>query len=1084
MGYVGWDVLNRENLGYIEEIYEKYQQDPDCVDPNWRAFFNDFGEDGFPPPKSQATVPSVPFNAKIPADADRANSIFDFLRRVPVLQNLDEANLRRFAEITHEVTFAQGDLICQTGQTGNDLYFIEDGLVAVIREGRFVTELGPGEVVGELAVFDHRPRSADIKATTDCKMLQIKRGDLHELLAKDVNLAIGLMRILAGRLRDAGSNQERVDNLIRAYRERGHVMAKLDPLGRSSGDHPELSLAYYGFGEDDLNLKFSAKLGRETAGRSLREIVSRLRDIYCQSIGAQYMHVDDKKIQEWVRLRLESYGGHFHLNRDEQLHVLKKLTDAEVFETFLQLKFPGAKRFSLEGAESMIPLLEIAIEMAGSMKIDEVVIGMAHRGRLNVLVNILDKPAAQVFREFRDKDPERNLGSGDVKYHLGFSQNHMTAAGHPVHISLCFNPSHLEFVGPVVLGRIRAKQDEFGDKTRDRALPLIIHGDSAFAGQGVVQEMLNLSELPGFTTGGAVHLIVNNQIGFTTGPEQGRSCQYATDVARMLQIPIFHVNGEDPGAVAEVIKIAMDFRRQFKKDVVIDMYCYRKYGHNEGDEPAFTQPLEYKKIKRRSTVREEFVKNILKLGEVTQSEADQIFEDSKAVLEAELEKATNEKPKIPAIRAKKGVWATYQGGADVDVPDVATGYPLNQLQELLTKMSSLPEGFTPHPKIKRFLEHQLGQAKDPEAPLNWGLGEGLAFASLLQQGHSIRMTGQDSERGTFSHRHAILHDYKTGEHFAPLRTVTEDGAALEIYNSPLSEVAVLGFEYGYSLDAPNRLVIWEAQFGDFCNVAQVIIDQFISSSEDKWRRLSGICLFLPHGFEGQGPEHSSARLERFLMLAAEDNMQIVNLTTPGQLFHCLRRQVLRPFRKPLIVMSPKSLLRHPKAVSTMHELAEGEFQRIISDRSLANPEKVKRILICSGKIYYDLLAWREESGIDDVALLRLEQYYPFPMKALGDAFAEFPAECPAFWVQEEPHNMGAWPFLKLKLGHSINFSGFHSLTCISRHESSSPATGSSASHRIEQEALMRQAFSFPMIDFDQALEEALSSHRKGTEKEG
>jgi len=1084
MGYVGWDVLNRENLGYFEELFEKYQQDPNQVDPSWRAFFNDYADGGYAVPSVASSPSETPASPQTVTGSSRSESIFDFLRRVPVLQNLDEPNLRRFAEITQEIVFQEGDLICRTGQTGNDLYFIENGTVAVIREGRFVTELGPGEVVGELAVFDHRPRSADIKATTECKMLQIKREDLHELLAKDVNLAIGLMRILASRLRDAGSNQERVDNLIRAYRERGHVMAKLDPLGRSSGDHPELSLAHYGFSENDLNQKFSAKLGREAAGRSLREIVSRLRDIYCQSIGAQYMHVDDMEIQEWVRLRLESYGGHFRLNRDEQLHVLKKLTDAEVFESFLHLKFPGAKRFSLEGAESMIPLLEIAIEMAGSVQIDEVVIGMAHRGRLNVLVNILDKPASQVFREFRDKDPERNLGSGDVKYHLGYSQNHMTAAGHPVHISLCFNPSHLEFVGPVVLGRARAKQDEFGDKTRDRALPLIIHGDSAFAGQGVVQEMLNLSELPGYTTGGAVHLIINNQIGFTTGPEQGRSCQYATDVARMLQIPIFHVNGEDPGAVAEVIKMAMDFRREFKKDVVIDMYCYRKYGHNEGDEPAFTQPLEYKKIKRRSTVREEFVKNILKLGEVTQAEADQILEDSKAVLEEALETASKEQPKSPATKAKKGMWAPYQGGSDVDVPDVPTNYPLQDLQDLLTRMAILPDGFTPHPKVKRFLEHQAELAKDPDAPLNWGLGESLAFATLLQQGHSIRMTGQDSERGTFSHRHAILHDFKTDERHAPLQTVAESGASLELYNSPLSEVAVLGFEYGYSLDAPNRLVIWEAQFGDFCNVAQVIIDQFISSSEDKWRRLSGLCLFLPHGFEGQGPEHSSARLERFLMLAAEDNMQIVNLTTPAQLFHCLRRQVLRPFRKPLIVMSPKSLLRHPRATSTLQDLAEGEFHRVITDDWLEDTKKVRRILICSGKIYYDLLEWREQAGIDDVALLRLEQYYPFPMKALGEALAAFSEDCPAFWVQEEPHNMGAWPFLKLKLGHSIPLSGCHALTCISRRESSSPATGSSASHKIEQEALMRQAFSFPMLDFEQALEAALSAHRKGTEKEG
>lgn len=1075
-------MFNGENLAYLEDLLQRYQETPEQVEPSLHALFH--SEEIQPKVDSQTSllataVTQEPVAGKpsiVPTD-----SIYDFLKQVPVLQSLDEANLRRFAEITKEITFSKGDLICKTGQTGNDLYFIKEGVVAVSREGRFVTELGPGEVVGELAVFDYRPRSADIIASQDCKMLQIKRNDLHQLLEGDALLAIGLLRVLAGRLRDAGSSQERVDQLIRAYRERGHVKAKLDPLGRSRVDHPELSLEHYGFTQDDLNIKFASKLGRETAGRSLKEIVNRLEDIYCRSIGAQYMHVDNLAIQEWLRVRLEDYGGNFKMSREDQLHVLKKLTDAEVFENFLHLKFPGAKRFSLEGAESMIPLLEIAIEMAGNYEIDEVVIGMAHRGRLNVLVNIMDKPAAQVFREFRDTDPEKNFGSGDVKYHLGYSQNRITSSGHKVHISLCFNPSHLEFVGPVVLGRARAKQDKFGDKQRDRALPLIIHGDSAFAGQGVVQEMLNLSELPGYTTGGAVHLIVNNQIGFTTGPEQGRSTQYASDVARMLQIPIFHVNGEDPAAVAEVIKMAMDFRNRFKKDVVIDMYCYRKYGHNEGDEPAFTQPLEYKKIKRRKTVREAFVKNILKLGQVTQAEADLIFVNSKAVLDGELVRAGTPAPKKIETKSSQGDWANYQGGLDHGVPRVSTQYDLETLKDLILRLTELPEGFKPHSKIKRFLAAQRKVVEENTA-INWGLGETLAFATILQQGRNIRMTGQDVERGTFSHRHAVLHDNDTDEHFVPLTTVAQNGAFLELYNSPLSEIAVMGYEYGYSLDSPDSLVVWEAQFGDFCNVAQVIIDQFISSSEDKWRRLSGLCLFLPHGFEGQGPEHSSARLERFLMLAAEDNMQIVNLTTPAQLFHCLRRQVFRPYRKPLVVMSPKSLLRHPMAVSFLSDFSEGKFHRVIPEAFLESPEKVRRVLLCSGKVYYDLLTWREKAGIEDIVILRLEQYYPLPMNEMAEILSGYDPQTPVVWVQEEPRNMGAWPFLVLKLGNKIQGNGDHDLTCVSRPESSSPATGSSASHKVEQEALMRQAFSLPMISFDQAVQNVLEELRTKDEK--
>ena len=846
--------------------------------------------------------------------------------------------------------------------------------------------------------------------------------------------------------------------MVRAYRDRGHVKAQLDPLGFQQGEeHPELTLENYGFREKDHEMKFTVKIGKNTAGRSLGDIYRTLNRIYCQSIGAQFMHIDDRVVQKWLRDTLEEMDGRYTMSRDEQLRILTKLTDAEVFENFLHRKFVGAKRFSLEGSESLIPLLDYAIEQAGVHMVDEVIIGMAHRGRLNVMVNILDKPAAQVFREFQDIDPDLHKGRGDVKYHLGYGCDRTTLSGHKVHLSLCFNPSHLEFVGPVVLGRARAKQDRFNDHERSRALGLVIHGDAAIAGQGVVQEMFNFSELPGYRTGGTIHVVLNNQIGFTTDPSDSRSTQYCTDIARMLQIPIFHVNGEHPEAVAAVIRMAMDFRARFKKDVVIDMYGYRKYGHNEGDDPEFTQPVMYKHIKKRKTVREAFVENLLKLGGITKQDADEIASESKQRLEENLVASKDPNYQFQHISVGKGLWSAYQGGIDNQVPEVDTTLPKEKLVEVIERLSKTPASFTPHAKIARFLESQSAMARE-ETPLNWGMAEALALGSLLSSGYPIRLAGQDAERGTFSHRHAVLHDAVTGEKYVPLRHLSKTQARFELFNSPLTETAVLGFEYGYSLDTPDGLVIWEAQFGDFCNVAQVIIDQFISSSEEKWSRLSGICMLLPHGMEGQGPEHSSARLERWLMLSAADNMRVVNLTTPAQLFHCLRRHVIRKLRKPLIVMSPKSLLRHAAAVSSLDDLATGHFQKVIADDPSRSKAAVKRILLASGKLYYDLAQRRVDQNREDIAIIRLEQYYPLPYAELEAVLKPYPAETPVVWVQEEPLNMGAWSFLKLRLGESIQGNGRHPLNRVVRPESASPATGSAASHKIEQEVLLSQAF--------------------------
>jgi 2-oxoglutarate dehydrogenase E1 component len=842
--------------------------------------------------------------------------------------------------------------------------------------------------------------------------------------------------------------QHRVDKLVRNYRVRGHRLANINPLGRETIALPELEPEYYGFSQADMG---RAVLADNMPGvNTLGELIEALKTTYTRSIGAQFMHIDNLAVRTWLQERMERSRNRLDLSRDRQVRILTKLTDAEIFEEFIQKKFVGAKRFSLEGSESLIPLLDMAIEKAGSQGACEVVMAMAHRGRLNVLANIMGKSPRDIFREFEDMDPEMHRGRGDVKYHLGYSGDWVSTTGAKVHLSLCFNPSHLEFVNPVALGRTRAKQDRIGDDERERALAILIHGDASFIGEGVVQESLNLSELPGYRVGGALHVIVNNQLGFTTGPEQGRSTTYASDIAKMLQSPIFHVNGEDPEAVAQVIELAMDFRHRFRRDAVIDMYAYRRHGHNEGDEPSFTQPEMYRKIKARPTVREGYLKRLLTLGEIGRGEADRIAEERREHLEQELSVARREDYR-PHYSAGEGVWQPYRGGKDSEASEVATGLPPEEAGSLLKRLATVPAEFEVSPKILRGLDLRKEMAAG-ERPLDWASAEALALASLAVAGFRIRLTGQDSERGTFSHRHAVLHDVRGGSTYVPLQHVGEKQAPVKIYNSPLSETGVLGYEYGYSLDWPDALIVWEAQYGDFNNAAQVIIDQFIASAEDKWRRLSGLVMLLPHGFEGSGPEHSSARLERFLQLCAEDNMQVVYPTTPAQYFHLLRRQTLRPYRKPLVVMSPKSLLRHPKAVSDLAEFTDGRFRRVLPDPS--PPKKARRVLLCSGKIYYELVAEREEKGYDDIAIIRLEQLYPIPEAELKAALEPYGRKVPLVWVQEEPENMGAWRFLRIHWGTELfgrPFSG------ISRPASASPATGSASAHRIEQAEILRAA---------------------------
>lgn len=854
--------------------------------------------------------------------------------------------------------------------------------------------------------------------------------------------------------------QHRLDQLIRNYRVRGHIIARIDPLGQPRPEPPELRPEFYGFMPEELKHPIPVRTAGGQQLTSVQRIIEHMRNTYCRSIGAQFMHIDDMSVRSWLQERMESTENRTELSREEQLRILTRLTDAVIFEEFIQRKYLGSKSFSLEGAESLIPLLDLAIEKAGHQGVREIVFGMAHRGRLNVLANIVGKSPQLIFREFEDVDSGVYWGRGDVKYHLGYSGDWTTAEGKKIHLSLTFNPSHLEFVNPVAMGRTRAKQDRYGDTDRTAVMNILIHGDASFGGEGIIQESLNLSELDGYTVGGTLHVIVNNQLGFTTPPHQGRSSIYATDVAKMLQSPIFHVNGEDPEAVAQVVQMAMDFRATFQRDVFIDMYCYRRRGHNEGDEPIFTQPLLYSMIERRKSVREGYLEHLLELKEVTRQEADEIARQRTDKLEKELQDARHDH-RLLQPQTMEGVWQGYIGGPASYADEAETAVDKEQLASLLDRQTHLPEDFHAYRKIVRYLEQRREMAQG-KRPLDWSTAEALALASLVNHGVRVRMTGQDTERGTFSHRHAVLHDVEDGHTYTPLQHISDKQGLFEIHNSPLCEAATLGYEYGYSLDSPSWLVLWEAQFGDFSNAAQVMIDQFIASAEDKWRRLSGLILLLPHGFEGMGPEHSSARLERFLALAAEDNIQVAQPSTPAQYFHLLRRQALRRWRKPLVVMTPKSLLRHAQCASSLDDLATGAFQTVVPDAYERQPDQVDRILLCSGKVYYELDQRRRDLNRQDVAIMRIEQFYPVPGDALRTALAGYRDGTPVIWVQEEPENMGAWRFLLVNFGRRLfgrmPFSGAF------RPIAASPATGSANRHKMEQEALLAEAFGGANVD--------------------
>ena len=1072
--------LSTESVPFVEALYAAWQRDPSAVSADWQAYFAALDAETPGPRNGQVRLgpsfatPSV-FNppgaaASGAAQASRSGAAptpsnpaavarrRPFLEKLQLFRDLPSTELDLVADIATEVEVPAGAVLFRAGDAGDGLYIVVSGRMRVERGGQEIAVLGRGEVVGELAIMDHQPRSADAVALEQAVLLKLHSTALDELLDRHGALARNLFHVVTRRLRESNARQERVDQLVRAYRVRGHAIADLDPLGRGRKHHPELELSYYGLSEDDLDLPFSSRTIHGAKVLTLRRIMQRLHNTYCKHIGVQYMHIDDLQVQAWLQSRMEDTENHRVLSADEQRRILRKLTEAELFETFIHKKYLGAKRFSLEGAESLLPLVDLAIEEAARHGVHHVVIGMAHRGRLNVLSNILGKKPEQIFEEFEDKDPHAFIGRGDVKYHAGFDSVRKTETGRDMHLSLAFNPSHLEFVTPVVQGRVRGKQERHNDADRSGVLGLVIHGDAAFAGQGVVQESLNMSQLTGYTTGGTIHVIVNNQVGFTTPPESSRSSAYATDVAKMLEIPVFHVNGEHPDAVAQAIQVAMEFRTRFKRDVVIDMYCYRRHGHNEGDEPRFTQPVMYQWVDRQRTVRENYVKNVLELGQLSAAEVEQIAEECKDRLETGLSRARDEQNgssrSFDFSLELDAIWKHYHGGYWRLAEATPTGVDKARLVRLLGQITEVPAGFAINAKLKRIVGQRAEMAAG-DKPLDWGAGEALAFASLVEDGIPVRLSGQDAGRGTFAHRHSVWHDQKTGEAYIPLDKVNPK-TRFRVFDSPLSECSVLGFDYGYSLEWPDALVIWEAQFGDFANGAQVIIDQFLTSSEDKWNRLTGLVLLLPHGFEGQGPEHSSARLERFLNLAAEDNIQVMNLTTPAQLFHALRQQQVRKLRKPLVIMTPKSLLRHPQAVSTLDDLAEGRFQPVIDDTAV-DPKAVRRVLLCSGKVYYDLLAEREARGATDHAIVRLEQLYPIADDELGAILDRYPNADEARWVQEEPVNMGAWVFVRFRFGGKI--CGRMRLTRVTRPESASPATGSKASHEIEQRHVVEGAFS-------------------------
>jgi len=961
--------LSGTNAAFVEDLYARFQTDPQSVDAEWRTFFSSLGD----------------------ASAD-------------VLRENQGASWGR----TDWPMPANGEMV---------------------------------------SAIDGNWPAADEKTIRTKLQAQVPAASEEEIRASTLDSVRAIM-------------------MIRAYRIRGHLDANLDPLAlRTESHHPELNPESYGFGPEDFDrpIFLDFVLGLETA--TIREMLAILRRTYCGTFAVEFMHVSDPEEKAWIQERIEGRDKEISFTREGRLAILDKLIHAEGFEKFVAVKYTGTKRFGLDGAEATIPALEQIIKRGGALGAKEIVIGMPHRGRLNVLTNVMGKPYQAIFHEFYggSANPEDVEGSGDVKYHLGASSDR-EFDGNKVHLSLTANPSHLEIVDPVVLGKARAKQDQYHDRERGSVIPLLLHGDAAFAGQGVVAECLGLSGLKGHRTGGSVHFIVNNQIGFTTAPHNSRSSPYPSDMAKMVGAPIFHVNGDDPEAVVHAAKVAIEFRQKFGKPVVVDMFCYRRFGHNEGDDPSLTQPLMYKKIGTQPTTLEIYAQRLIDEGLLTREEVDERMAAFRAQLDTDLAAAKSFRPnKADWLDGRWSGLAPAQG----DARRGETAVEMDKLVGIGKKLTEVPEGFHVHKTLKRLLTNRRKMI-DGEAPVDWGMAEHLAYGSLLNEGFGVRLVGQDSERGTFVHRHAVLNDQENEDKFVPLNSVTENGAEFEVINSMLSENAVLGFEYGYSLAEPSSLVLWEGQFGDFANGAQVVIDQFISSGERKWLRMSGLVMLLPHGYEGQGPEHSSARLERYLQLCAEDNMQVANCTTPANYFHILRRQMHRNFRKPLIIMTPKSLLRHKRAVSTLNEFsAESSFHRLLWDDAemladqkikLVEDKKIRRVVLCTGKVYFDLYQEREEREIDDVYLLRVEQLYPFPARALIKELGRFP-DAEFVWCQEEPKNMGAWFFAEPNIEWVLSHIGARKRRAkyAGRPAAASPATGLMSKHLQELNQLLSEA---------------------------
>jgi len=903
--------------------------------------------------------------------------------------------------------------------------------------------------------------------------LDVGGDELHSAIQLSAG---GAVRSISQHFGDADTRQATLDSIsalmmIRVYRVRGHLIADFDPLGLEGRvQHPELNPANYGFGEDDMDrpIFINNVLGLEVA--TLREILKIVKETYCGSIGVEYMHIQEPAERAWIQHRIESIRNQTQFTHLGKKTIYQRLVEAEGFEKFLDKKYTGTKRFGLDGGESLIPAIEQILKKGSQLGIKEVVIGMPHRGRLNVLASIMCKPYIAMFSEFKgiSATPEGVQGSGDVKYHLGTSADRVFD-GHKIHLSLTANPSHLEAVNSVVLGKVRAKQHMLGDEARKQVMGLLMHGDAAFAGQGLVPEALDLSQLRGYRTGGTIHLIVNNQIGFTTVPTKSRSSPYPSDTAKGIQAPIFHVNGDDPEAVVHVARIATEFRQEFGRDVVIDLFCYRRHGHNEADEPMFTNPIMYKAIAKHPSTREIYAKRLQTETVMTADEANQVAADFDARLEKDFQASDTYKPnKADWLEGKwKGL---VQLTGDEELRDEDTAVPMDLLEEVGKAISEPPENFNVNKKIIRQFKAKRKMIETGKG-IDWATAEALAFGTLLTDGLGVRLSGQDSGRGTFSHRHCVLIDQETEEPYFPLSEIRAGNqAAFEVMDSPLSEAGVLGFEYGYSLADPETLVLWEGQFGDFANGAQVIIDQFIASGESKWLRLCGVCMLLPHGMEGQGPEHSSARLERYLQLCAEDNMQVVNITSPANYFHALRRQMKRNFRKPLIVMSPKSLLRHKMAISHLGEMGpDTRFRRVIREvDTLVLDKNVRRVVLCSGKVYYDLLQARRDAGIDDVAIVRVEQLYPWAHKTVYQQLNRY-KNAEVIWCQEEHANMGAWSYIQPRLEDVIQEVGGRATrpVYVGRLPAASPATGMAKVHVREQEKLITQALNVEVKELPQ-----------------